>query len=141
MRNKGISHNLSQLSDSPIRSQRSSRTPKKSEKVVEVTDGTVVEATQLTPFLVQCSPSSDSTYANNSITSAGNEEEEPIKCSKTTKHPSKNYSKINLYDKWVHARNQATDRKKEVENLHKELKKKKKKNDGTTKRCRKMQKL
>ena len=73
---------------------------------------------QLTPSpVVDCEKPTSTNVASDS-----EEETAPIKRLQTKKHPSKNYSKVDLYDKWVHARNQATDRRKEVENLQKELK-------------------
>ena len=122
-RNMGLSHNLLQLSDSPIKSKPSRSAPKKSNKVSKVSESTsVVELSTVAKLPEQRSPSSNSTYEHES-----DEELEPIKIVNSKKHPSKNYSKLDLYDKWVHARNQATDRKKEVESIQKELKRTKKK--------------
>ena len=115
----GLSHNLLQLSDSPIRTQRSGRVPKKSSKVSKVSE--CITGLDNSKLPEKESALSDSTYENNSDV-----EGEPIDNVGNKKHPSKNYSKIDLYDKWVHARNQATDRKKEVDNLQKEVKLQKK---------------
>ena len=44
-------------------------------------------------------------------------------------HPSKNYTKIALYDRWVKSRNDATDYKNELELVGKEVRKLKKHNN------------
>ena len=44
-------------------------------------------------------------------------------------HPSKNYTKIALYDRWVKSRNDATDYKNELELVEKEIWKLKKQNN------------
>ena len=44
-------------------------------------------------------------------------------------HPSKNYSKIDLYDRWVRSRNEATDVRKELNVAEREARKTKKEND------------
>ena len=65
------------------------------------------------------------------VPSSGDEEEEDIVEDEvgevsTGSHPSKNYTKIALYDRWVRSRNEATDNRNELEALEKDSRKDKK---------------
>ena len=59
--------------------------------------------------------------------------EEEVRESVGGSHPSKNYSKIALYDRWVKSRNDATDYKNELETVQKQLRKLKKEYNTLTK--------
>ena len=123
-RQKGVSHNLLCLSDSPIRTNRSRRGTKAS-----TNETAVVESQELTPLPVQQSDSTNSEHTEEYVPPEVEEEEEELEvetvvCGK--KHPSKNYTLIQLYDKWVDVRNKLGDKRKEVEALQKQVSKDKK---------------
>ena len=70
-------------------------------------------------------------FDDNYVPSSDNEEEEDVVEDEVGEvaagsHPSKNYTKIALYDRWVRSRNEATDNRNELEVLEKESRKDKK---------------
>ena len=52
--------------------------------------------------------------------------EEEVDNEVNASHPSKNYSKIDLYDRWVKSRNEATDNKKQLVEVQKECRREQK---------------
>ena len=61
------------------------------------------------------------------------EEEEVVVEEPLGSHPSKNYTKIDLYDRWVRSRKEATDNKVELEEVQKKARKTQKDNNRLVK--------